>query len=352
MCQDHGSQPAALAVPQDIGAFVGEQVPLEAVERVSVTTVVDNSVDVLAGGGNGVVRPPVAIWEQRPSAVFIDRTVMDGPVAEHGFSALVEVETAEGAVHRLLFDTGVSPDGMVENLRRLSLDPTTAEVVVCSHGHFDHVGGLDGLIRRLGGPLNLPIVIHPEFWSQRRVAVPGRDPWELPTPSRPALEGAGFDIYEREHPSFLFDRSVLITGEVPRTTDFERGMAAHQALRPAGWEPDPLILDDQALIVHVRGQGLVVLTGCGHAGIVNITRYARALTAVEEVALVMGGFHLSGPAFEAVIPPTVTALGALSPRMVVPAHCTGWKAQSALAAALPDAYVANSIGTRFDVVAP
>jgi 7,8-dihydropterin-6-yl-methyl-4-(beta-D-ribofuranosyl)aminobenzene 5'-phosphate synthase len=351
MCQGPAAETPAVAVPEDVGAFVGERVPLEPVERVSVTTLVDNSVDVLAAGSDGVVRPPIGSWAVRPSSVFVDRAVIDGPVAEHGFSALVEVATAGGAVHRLIFDTGVTPDGMVENLRRLSLDPSAAEVVVCSHGHFDHVGGLDGLVRRLGGRANLPIVIHPEFWSKRRVALPGRDPWELPTPSRSALEGAGFEIYEREHPSFLFDRSVLITGEVPRTTEFERGMAPHQALRPGGWEPDPLILDDQALIVHVRGQGLVVLTGCGHAGIVNITRYARALTGVEDVAAVLGGFHLTGASFEPIIPPTVAALAALSPRMVVPAHCTGWKAQSVLAARLPDAYVGNSIGTRFDVVA-
>jgi len=351
MCQGHAAGTPVAAVPQDVGAFVGERVPLEPVERVSVTTLVDNSVDVLAASAEGVVRPPIGRWGMQPSSVFADGVVLDGPVAEHGFSALVEVTTAGGAVHRLIFDTGVTPDGMVENLRRLSIDPSAAEVVVCSHGHFDHVGGLDGLVRRLGGRANLPIVIHPEFWAKRRVAFPGRDPWELPTPSRAALEGAGFEIYEREHPSFLFERSVLVTGEVPRTTEFEKGMAPHQALRPGGWEPDPLILDDQALIVHVRGRGLVVVTGCGHAGIVNITRYARALTGVEDVAAVMGGFHLTGPGFEPVITPTVAALEALAPRMVVPAHCTGWKAQAALAAHLPDAYVANSIGTRFDIPA-
>ena len=124
-------------------------------------------------------------------------------------------------------------------------------------------------------PHQLPVLIHPEFWSRRRVAFPGREPIELPTTSRSALEGAGFDIVEQRQPSFLLDGSLLVTGEVDRTTDFERGFPGHQADRDGAWQPDPLILDDQALVAHVRGRGLVVLTGCGHSGIVNILRYVR-----------------------------------------------------------------------------
>jgi 7,8-dihydropterin-6-yl-methyl-4-(beta-D-ribofuranosyl)aminobenzene 5'-phosphate synthase len=165
------------------------------------------------------------------------------------------------------------------------------------------------------------------------------------------LELAGFDIVEAEKPSFLFEGSVLVTGEVARTTDFEHGMAPHQAFRDGAWEPDPLILDDQAVVMHVRGRGLVVLTGCGHAGVVNLTRYARHLTGVEDVHAVMGGFHLTGAGFEPIIPATVEALAALAPDVVVPAHCTGWKAATAFAARLPDAFVQNTVGTTFDLIA-
>lgn len=347
MCTESGAG-AGIVVPEELSAFTGERVPLEPVQRVSITTLVDNNVDLLAAGGQGVRRSEFAGLPARASGVFAQGSVVDGVVAEHGFSALVEVTSARGAHHRLLFDTGVSPDGMVENMRRLDVPADEIEIVVCSHGHFDHTGGLDGLARALGGRVHLPMVIHPEFWSRRRLALPGREPWEIPTPSRSALAGAGFEVYEREHPSFLFDRSVLITGEVPRTTEFEVGMIPHQALRGGQWEPDPLILDDQALIVHVHGRGLVVLTGCGHAGIVNITRYARALTGEPTIAAVVGGFHLTGASFEPVIPPTVEALAACTPKMVVPAHCTGWKAAAALAARLPEAFVANSVGTRLE----
>jgi 7,8-dihydropterin-6-yl-methyl-4-(beta-D-ribofuranosyl)aminobenzene 5'-phosphate synthase len=144
---------------------------------------------------------------------------------------------------------------------------------------------------------------------------------------------------------------VLITGEVARTTGFETGMPFHEADFGAGWEPDPLILDDQALIVHLRGAGLVVLTGCGHAGIVNIVRYAQRLTGVDRLHAVLGGFHLNGPLFAPIVLPTVDALADLAPDVVVPAHCTGWDAAHAIAGRLPDAFLQNSVGTRFELAA-
>lgn len=351
MCTGSDSSLGVAAVPAEIDAFRGERVPLHPVRRVHVTTLVDNTLDVLAADSGPAKRHPLPGWPRRPAAVHQDGRVVDGPVGEHGFSALVEVEASDGQVHRLLFDTGISPDGMVTNMRRLSLDPDSVAAVVCSHGHFDHTTGLDGLARALGGAAKLPVVLHPQFWSRRRIALPGRDPWELPTTSRAGLEGLGFEIIERPEPSFLFGGSVLITGEVARTTDFELGFAPHQALRNGRWEPDPLILDDQALIVHIEGRGLLVITGCGHAGVVNIVRYARALTGIEHVHAIVGGFHLTGALFEPVIAPTVEALGALAPDVVLPAHCTGWRAMHELANRMPAAFIANSVGTRLELAA-
>jgi len=217
---------------------------------------------------------------------------------------------------------------------------------VCSHGHFDHTAGIDGLVRSLG-QVNMPVLIHPHFWRQRRLVLPGRDPLELPTTSRRALEEAGFDIIEEEQPSFLFGRSVLITGEVARTTGYEPGFPPQQALLTGGWQPDPLVLDDQALIVNVSGKGLVVITGCGHAGVVNIARYARRLCAGAPLYALLGGFHLNGPLFEPLIPRVLAELAAMDPAVLVPAHCTGWRAQQALAQKFPGACIPNSVGTSF-----
>jgi len=256
--------------------------------------------------------------------------------------------TRLGHDHHLLFDAGMTPNGLRDNMRRLGLSPFEIELVVLSHGHSDHVTGLDGFIRAVG-PSNLPLVVHPGAFAKRRIAIPGLLELELPSPSRTALAEAGLQIVERPQPSLLFDDSVLITGEVDRTTDFEHGMPFHEALTDGAWAPDPLIVDDQALIVHVAGHGLVVLTGCGHAGIVNIVRYARRLTGIETVAAVVGGFHLSGPAFEPIIKPTVAALAEIGAEAIIPAHCTGWRAAQALAEAMPHAYIPNSVGSRLEL---
>ena len=145
------------------------------------------------------------------------------------------------------------------------------------------------MARRLGRT-NLPVLVHPDFWTRRRLVAPGGVS-ELPTPSRQAIEGAGFVVIEDQQPSFLLDGELLITGEVDRTTDFENGMPpTHQAWRDGSWYPDQAVHDDQAVVLHIRDKGLVVLTGCGHSGIVNIVRHAKRLTGVDQGYAVLGGF--------------------------------------------------------------
>jgi 7,8-dihydropterin-6-yl-methyl-4-(beta-D-ribofuranosyl)aminobenzene 5'-phosphate synthase len=323
---------------------------LEPVDRIEVTTLVDNVIDITLVNQGPAKRYPLGAWPKTRADTLEGGTGYDGLQAEHGYSALITIMKDERAC-RVLFDAGLSPDGLVANMRRLGLSPHDVDLVVFSHGHFDHTTGLNGFIHAVGGSVNMPVVIHPGFWARRRVIFPGQDPVELPPTSRSALQGAGFEIIERPEPSFLLDRSLLVTGEVDRTTAFETGFPGHQAVRNGRWEDDPLILDDQALIANVAGKGLVVLTGCGHAGIINILRYALRVTATSRIYAVIGGFHLGGPRFEQVIPPTIHAMGELAPEVVVPAHCTGWKAQHALAAAVPDAFIQSSVGTRFELAA-
>jgi 7,8-dihydropterin-6-yl-methyl-4-(beta-D-ribofuranosyl)aminobenzene 5'-phosphate synthase len=325
------------------------RIDLQPVDSVTVTTLVDNYVDVLLLDHGPAKRLglPTSDTPRIQATVLEEGYTSDAPLAEHGFSAMITVKSAERQ-HRVLFDTGMTPSGLVENMRRLGHPLKDIEAIVLSHGHFDHTTGLAGIVRALGRP-NLPVLLHPEAWNHRRIVVPGRDPFEIPTPSKAAIEGAGFEIIEDRQPSFRLGGSLLITGEVDRTTDFEQGFPIHQARRDGEWQPDPLILDDQAAIIHVRDKGLVILTGCGHAGIVNIVRYAQKLTGVRQVYAVIGGFHLSGPLFEPIIPLVCDALAELSPQVIVPAHCTGWKAVHALASRFPNAFIQNSIGTQFEM---
>ena len=205
--------------------------------------------------------------------------------------------------------------------------------VVLSHGHFDHAGGFDGLAR-LRGRSGLPLTVHPAIWTRRRLQLPGgRDHGDAhAVPGRPGARGVRGDRAAsavpagRRHPDHRRGR--------PR----DRVRARHAAGPPGLGRPRlaarPPVIDDQALVINVRGRGLVVVTGCGHAGVVNIIRHAMRLTGVSRLLAVIGGFHLSGPAFEPVIGPTVSALTELAPELIAPAHCTGWRAQHTLAAAL------------------
>ena len=339
----HDHHEAALAAPREVVGGAVDPIHLQPVDEVTITTLVDNSYDGLMVDMGPARRAAMGKTPPVPAAQFEQGETVPGLLAEHGFSALVTVRRG-ARTHTVLFDTGISPDGMATNMERLGTDVDGIEAVVLSHGHFDHAGGFLGL-NRLRRRTGLPLTLHPLVWTRRRVAFPGLPVWELPVLRRSSLEAEGFEVIERRQPSVLLDGSVLITGEIDRTTDFEVGMPFHQAEHAGRWEPDPLILDDQALVVHVRGKGLVVLTGCGHAGAVNIARHAMRLTGVGRLHGLLGGLHLTGPAFEPVIEPTVTALSELAPDLILPAHCTGWRAQLRLAETLPAAYVPNAVGT-------
>jgi 7,8-dihydropterin-6-yl-methyl-4-(beta-D-ribofuranosyl)aminobenzene 5'-phosphate synthase len=317
---------------------------LREVDGAEIVCLVDNVVDLLLTSTEVVQRPR---GEAPPE---IARLMEPGEIrmtmrAEHGFSALISSHL-DGRSHSILLDAGLSVGGLVHNMDALRIDPNVIEAIVLSHGHPDHTAGLNGLAERLQGR-PLPLILHPDAWLERHIAVPGQKPIELARLDKPALMEAGFQVYESRDPTYLADNTLFVTGEVERTTDFEKGFPVHRARRESDWAPDPFVLDDQAVVVNVRAKGLIVVTGCGHSGIINILRYAQKITGVKEVYAVIGGFHLNGPLFEPIIPSTVEAMREIGPQVIAPTHCTGWKAIHAFAAAMPQAFVQNSVGTRY-----
>ena len=215
-----------MAVPRPAPGSAVDPIALEPVDEVVITTLVDNVFDGLLTDDEHTTRAPLSSGLAEAPQFETGLTAV-GMMAEHGFSALVSVRRGASTT-TLLFDTGLSPDAMVTNASRLGTDLSQIQAVVLSHGHFDHAGGLAGLAGKQG-TRSLPMVVHPMIWTRRRLAVPGREPTELPTLSKRALEGEGFAVIERREPSLLVDGCVLITGEVDRTTEFEHDMpAAHQ----------------------------------------------------------------------------------------------------------------------------
>jgi 7,8-dihydropterin-6-yl-methyl-4-(beta-D-ribofuranosyl)aminobenzene 5'-phosphate synthase len=305
---------------------------LAPVDRVEVTVVIDNYLDVLMAGEPGVTR-----YQAR------DFGAPEQLVAEHGFSALVSVER-NGDRSTVLYDAGLTPHAVARNLDVLQVPVGDLRAIVISHRHADHHGGLEGLVRRRGRS-RLPLLIHPDAWRERRVAFPSGGEVRLPPPSRHDLEAEGLEVVEERAESLMLDGTVLVSGQVERVTEFESGFPIHEARGGDGWQPDPMIWDDQALIVNVRDRGLVIVSGCSHAGVINVLFHAQRLTGESRVAGLIGGLHLTGGLFEARIDPTVDALRAAGVRRVLPAHCSGWKAVHAIARAMPESFVQSAVGT-------
>tara|TARA_Y100000590_G_scaffold181422_1_gene206801 strand:- start:970 stop:1953 length:984 start_codon:yes stop_codon:yes gene_type:complete len=315
-----------------------------AVDQMSITVLMDNHVSNLLDNIGPVTRP--SIKEEITAPLIEDGSIKSQLRAEHGFSAWVTIKTGE-VDHSILFDAGVSPTGVSENMRILDLSPKNAEAIVFSHGHFDHTVGIDGVMNDLGTN-NIPIIIHPEFWNRRRIVLPGRTPRSLPTVSKSALREQGMEIIEETRlPSFLLDDSLLVTGEVDRITGYEKGMKGQEVFVEGSWQPDPLTLDDQALIAKIKDKGLVIMTGCGHAGVVNICNYAKKLTGENKIHAIIGGFHLPDTLNPMVIENTVSDIKNLNPDWLIPAHCTGQKAIMSLMKNHSQSMIQNSVGSQY-----
>ena len=312
-----------------------EYIALAPVDAAHVTILVDNYVDTLLAGSE-IARRPELRWEQ------FDREQLR---AEHGYALLLTVQVG-GREYSILYDAGLGRDTVQHNMDVLEIEPRDLRAVILSHGHADHHGGLEGIIRRIGRR-GLPLILHPDAWRERKVVFPTGVEIYMPPPSHNDLDREGVDIIEEVGPSLLLDDTVLVTGQVERVTTFEKGFPLQQMRVEDGWAPDVWIWDDQAIVCCVKGRGLVVLSGCSHAGVINVLRHARSLTGVDEVLAFIGGLHLTGAIMEPVIGPTLDALGAIAPTYIVPGHCTGWQATHAVARAFPEAYIQGSVGTRF-----
>ena len=312
-----------------------EVIHLRHVDSVEITIIVDNFLDYLLQSDKRVRRPSVfgAGWSKRPQLA-----------AEHGYSVLFTFRK-KGEEKSLLYDAGLTPETVTHNLDVLGIQSKNLDAIVLSHGHVDHHGGLIGLLRKIG-KRNLPIIMHPEAWRNRKVMLPFRVEWDLPPPDRKALEKEDVRLVEDPGPSLLLSDEALVTGQVERVTDFEKGLKFQYAQTNGGWSADPWIWDDQGVICNINGKGLVVVSGCSHAGVVNILRHAQKITGVNKIHAFIGGLHLPSLGFEEIIPPTIKELERIHPDIIVPGHCTGWKATHEIARRLPDAFIPSSVGSQ------
>jgi 7,8-dihydropterin-6-yl-methyl-4-(beta-D-ribofuranosyl)aminobenzene 5'-phosphate synthase len=317
---------------------------ISAVDKVEIRILVDNATDVLSSN------PPFVESE----AAYLTRRGITSSArclccAAHGLSCLVTVHRG-GNSHAVLFDTGPEDYAFERNVARLGVDLGVVESIVLSHGHWDHAGAMLlalGMIRRRNGAGKVPFYAHPGMFVTRGVRQPNGSVRRMDdVPSVIELSDFGADMVVTTEPQSVLGGLFYVSGEIPRVSGFERGYPGQVKRTADGWEPDELLMDERWLAVNVAGKGLVVLSACSHAGIVNVCRHARATFPDMPIHAVMGGLHLSGPN-EAVIPQTIEGLKEFRIKTIAAGHCTGWRAMTALANAFPDALAPTAVGKQF-----
>lgn len=314
---------------------------MHAADKVVVTTLVENYIDMLIPDTAMVKRPGLAYhFDLRNRKIL----------AENGLALLVDVYSG-GRRYRILLDTGLTDTVILHNMAALGISPNEIDHAVISHGHPDHYGGLTGLLKARDYPL--AVTLHPDAFLIRHVMAGSGMviPYYNQSLCREEIEAAGARLVLARDPVPVCPAATT-TGEIPLEVSFEPpGPAAGTpsslwCVRNGNFMEDET-LDDLALIVNLKDKGLVIVTGCAHAGVINTIRQARKITGVDRLHALFGGFHLGFPGIPAEKGvSTVNELKAMDPVVVSPMHCSGFQTLAAVQRELPGAFLLNTAGAQ------
>ena len=272
--------------------------------------------------------------------VVIDNSVPPstrGPfVAEHGLSLLIE-----SGDKRILFDTGQS-GAVVNNLSLLGVHPATLDAIVLSHGHYDHVGGLMAVLQHAAKPL--PVYAHSDIF-QTRISIAGkRHSIGIPF-TEPQLSSLGAQWVLSKAPAEIIP-GLWFSGQIPRQTDYEKGDARLLTCTSDGCCSEDPIPDDVSLF-HGSEQGLRVIGGCAHAGIINTIRHGLLVTGQTRLHTWIGGTHLA-PVSAEQQNATLDALEKFAPELIAANHCTGFAMMATLRERFGSRFAPAFVGTVFE----
>lgn len=303
---------------------------LQEIDRAEITVLVDNYTDLLRSDSSPVVtRPPI------PNGEVL--------LAEHGLSLFIRAWSGDESVS-VLMDAGASKIALLYNAARLGISLHDISAIVISHGHDDHVGSLVDVLEQEDRPI--PVYVHPGSFSKRQKRFSNEPFIDIAPPDMNACRNAGAELLFTPSPTLFWKDRFLITGEIERTSGFEKCNPVYFVEESDSWVPDTFH-DDQAVVLNLKGKGLVIITGCAHAGVINTIRYATAITGIDQIYAVIGGFHLSGSFFSRIIDPTVACLKEIHPGYVVPLHCTGWEAINRFTQEMPGQVIVNTVGSAY-----
>lgn len=235
------------------------------------------------------------------------------------------------------------------------------EHIHLSHWHRDHSGGMLEALRLITtakaathsptspGPV-VAVEVYPDRPDARGMLTPSGSIVSLePDPSLADIEAAGGLVAQRDDVHTVLDGYFLSSGAIPRHTAYELGIRGglRFVVSTGGWVPDETIADERLLVCHLRGKGLVVFTGCSHAGVINVCRHAVELAGGEvPLYAVVGGFHLADNNPEKLVR-TLEDLKALGPKVLMPGHCTGWRFKAMCEATMPAVVAPSFCGTTY-----
>lgn len=263
-------------------------------------------------------------------------------LGQHGVSFWLEA-AAGGKTRRILVDVGQNADTLLHNAGALGIPLGEADAVVITHCHYDHTRGLARVVKAIG-KRDVPVIAHPALFRPNFITAPFLRHVGIMQGDEPEdIRAAGGTLFPVSGPLQLMP-GLVTTGEVPRVTDFEEVGIALSTIDERGHAVPDAMPDDIAVAARVAGCGAVIVTGCSHAGIVNILKHATAPG--ERIAGIVGGLHLVEASQER-IAKTVAALSEFSPSLLAAGHCTGFRAQAAIYAAFGDRFATMGSGTVF-----
>jgi 7,8-dihydropterin-6-yl-methyl-4-(beta-D-ribofuranosyl)aminobenzene 5'-phosphate synthase len=270
--------------------------------------------------------------------------------AEHGIAFYIETMVAGKASH-CMYDFGVDPVGVMNNIELLGIDIGKTNAFSLSHGHWDHFTSAVSLLKQKQSSIvrGIPFYVGEEAFARRYSLRPGaKEPTDLGQLQKADLDACGVKVIEVKKPLEIVP-GAYFTGNIERVTAYEKVPKTLLIKRGEKLEHDTFP-GEQALCFKLKGKGLVVISGCAHAGIVNTVKQAQKIAGTDKVHAIMGGFHLVNAKPER-IQSTVADIKAMRPDLIVPAHCTGFEAVVAFSREMPGEFVLNTAGTKYTFAA-